>query len=333
MLASRVLRPGARLLNTVLPRTRQVYHPTGIRVYIANKSLPQFSSISVGNNLSRRPQLPQLHAIHAVRSKSSWNPFLWGSSNTQPESIEAAVLPTPATPIETVELASTSSVQESPSSASNLFESLPSEDPVEVSNVYEKLSGLAVNNTEPYIGFLNDAGLNFGWGPTSMIQWMVEHIHVYTGLPWWGTVLVAAAAIRLALVYPSIVASDQQARFTTITPIMQQLQQELSEELKNNPQFKENPMLAQAKFQQQMSRVKQAVGLSMTKLFLPIAIQLPLGVGTFRLLTNLSTTPGIGITSEGLAWFKDLTLADPYYILPVIMSSSLYVFMWVSFEK
>lgn len=281
--------------------------------------------------MSKRPRLPQINTIAAVRLKSSWNPFSWNSSNPQPESAKSGIInDTPANSLETLEPVPTPSIEIPPSSSTPIFEPLPTDDPIEVSNVYERLSGLAVSNTEPYIGFLGDAGLKFGWGPTSSIQWLVEHIHVYTGLPWWGTVLIAATVIRITLLYPSIVASDQQARFTTVVPVMQQMQQELRDEMQNNPQFSENPVLAQAKFQQSMSRVKQAVGLSMTKLFLPIAIQLPLGIGTFRFLTGLSTTPGIGMTTEGLGWFKDLTLADPYYVLPAVMSASLYMFMRVS---
>ena len=31
------------------------------------------------------------------------------------------------------------------------------------------------------------------------------------------------------------------------------------------------------------------------------------------------------MTTGGLAWFTDLTVADPYYVLPVIMATSLFI--------
>lgn len=29
------------------------------------------------------------------------------------------------------------------------------------------------------IGYLKDLGLDYGWGPTSFVQWLIENIHVY----------------------------------------------------------------------------------------------------------------------------------------------------------
>ena len=34
------------------------------------------------------------------------------------------------------------------------------------------------------IGYLQKIGLDYGYGPTSIMQWIVEHIHVYSGWGW-----------------------------------------------------------------------------------------------------------------------------------------------------
>jgi len=64
--------------------------------------------------------------------------------------------------------------------------------------------------------------------------------------------------------------------------------------------------------------------------FVNAIVQGAVGFGMFRTIGGLVTTPGIGMTSEGVAWFADLTLADPTYVLPAVMAGGMWVMIWVS---
>lgn len=57
-------------------------------------------------------------------------------------------------------------------------------------------------------------------------------------------------------------------------------------------------------------------GVKLSQMFMPL-IQIPLGFGTFRLLRGMGDLPVPGLEKEGLLWIKDLTVPDPYFVLPV----------------
>jgi YidC/Oxa1 family membrane protein insertase len=173
----------------------------------------------------------------------------------------------------------------------------------------------------PHIGFLHEAGIDFGWGPTSMVQWTMEHIHILGGFDWWGTLLVSAVVFRLAMLYPTIMSSDTMARLGHIKPQMDKINEEYKR-LSDNGQATE----ALAYRQTEHKALKEFAGASTTGLWLPLAIQLPLGFATFRFLRNLCATPGVGRETGGIWWFADLSVADPYYILPVLMALWMHLF-------
>jgi YidC/Oxa1 family membrane protein insertase len=92
-----------------------------------------------------------------------------------------------------------------------------------------------------------------------------------------------------------------------------------------------NPAEAQTKYFAGMQRVRAVADFSVFKMATPILLQLAIGLGTFRFLRVLSQTPGLGLTSQGVLWFPDLTVADPYFVLPAVMSASMFAVAKVSF--
>jgi YidC/Oxa1 family membrane protein insertase len=149
---------------------------------------------------------------------------------------------------------------------------------------------------------------------------------VYAGTPWWGSILIAALTIRVVTIPLTIRASDQTARLQAIAPVLKDLQ--------TNKPPPTADMAEQQKFAMQqwaaMSKVKSAAGVGFGGTLLNAAVQGILGFGMFRLMSGLATTPGIGLTSEGVGWFTDLTVADPYYVLPAVMGASMFGMFWVS---
>ena len=86
-------------------------------------------------------------------------------------------------------------------------------------------------------------------------------------------------------------------------------------------------MLAEAKEkgdiakQQQYTKeyldLRKEYGISMTKMFLPIIAQITFGFGAWRVLRNACEVPVPGFVTESWLWTDNLTVGDPYFILPV----------------
>jgi YidC/Oxa1 family membrane protein insertase len=182
-----------------------------------------------------------------------------------------------------------------------------------------------VPDITPHIGYLKEVGIDFGWGPTSMVQWTMEHIHVLGGFEWWGTLLVSAIVFRIAMLYPTIMSSDTMARMGHIRPQVERINEEY-----NRLQAKGQTTEALAYRTTEMKALREHAGVSTLGLWIPMAIQIPLGFGTFRFLRSLSATPNIGIETGGALWFTDLSIPDPYYILPVGMALWMHLFARVS---
>jgi 60Kd inner membrane protein len=141
---------------------------------------------------------------------------------------------------------------------------------------------------------------------------------------------LTATIVRAALLYPAILGNEEQTKLAHVGPAVQQAMAEVKKEIESDPRYKQNPRAAQMLQSQTIQRIHKSAGLNYVYVALPIVLQLPLGFGTFRVLRALTSTPGIGMTTEGFGWIKDLTVADPYYILPTIMAGSMYLFMKVN---
>ena len=80
---------------------------------------------------------------------------------------------------------------------------------------------------------------------------------------------------------------------------------------------------------QEIKQVFKMAGFNPFSILTPTAIQGMLGFGTFRLLRGMATLPVPGLKDGGLGWVKDLTLPDPYYVLPAAVAVSMHLFIRV----
>jgi len=173
------------------------------------------------------------------------------------------------------------------------------------------------------IGFLKELGLDFGWGPTACCEWLVEHIHVMSGLPWWGSIAAVAILFRAAMFYPTLNGSKHQARLQKVqaTPAYIKAKAEFDEAA-----FRTRDQAAMMYARAEMKRVMQSSGASFWRPFIGMAM-FPFSIGMFRLIRGMAGVPVPGLETGGLAWFTDLTVHDPLYILPCI-SVGLGVYMF-----
>ncbi|RKO95205.1 hypothetical protein CAUPRSCDRAFT_1421, partial [Caulochytrium protostelioides] len=62
-------------------------------------------------------------------------------------------------------------------------------------------------------------------------------------------------------------------------------------------------------------------------------VQLPVFIGLFFAIRDMCQIPVPGLATGGTAWFTDLTLADPTYVLPVVASSTMWLVMELNAEN
>ncbi|KAF2094369.1 hypothetical protein NA57DRAFT_80183 [Rhizodiscina lignyota] len=176
-----------------------------------------------------------------------------------------------------------------------------------------------IMNVEPHIGYLKELGLDFGWGPTAIMQWAYEHVHVLCGTPWWQTILITCTLYRfLVLAFPQVIQSDQMARMKAMADVTRPITQEMRDAAMKGDNYR----LAIARNKER--EIRESVGFKPWKQFAGPIVQGFLGYGTFHLMRSMASLPVPGMQDGGFLWIKDLTVSDPYFILPVALSATMF---------
>jgi YidC/Oxa1 family membrane protein insertase len=179
-------------------------------------------------------------------------------------------------------------------------------------------------NIPEQLGYLKALGLDYGVGPTAMMQSLLEHIYIYTGMPWWASIMTVGVLLRLALFKPSIKAAEQSFKIQALrhNPNYEVLRKQSTDFSGKNP-------VAITRARQQLKLYHQAAGVQTWRTFVPM-LQLPLMFGFFRLFRGMAELPVPSLETGGALWFTDLAAADPFYIMPVASSAVLFFVMKVS---
>lgn len=207
--------------------------------------------------------------------------------------------------------------------------SLPDPAAIDTSSLDNLFEGSRLLDMHDHLGYLKELGLEFGWGPTSMVQWTLEHIHVYTGLPWWASIVAFAVGLRALVLKPVWTAYIHSNKMQILRKDPKHAADYAEmQRLLTSTDPNRNMLIAQVR--QRISLAQKAAGVSVMKTMLPM-LQVPIGFGAFRLLNNAAKLPVPSFETGGVLWFTDLTAADPYYVLPMI-STSLVLFMFRSLQ-
>lgn len=195
--------------------------------------------------------------------------------------------------------------------------------PTDVSATDVDISGLDVLNMPEQIGFLKSMGLDYGWGPTAMMEYLLEHVYIYTGMPWWASIVAVGVLIRAALFVPSIKAADTSFK-------MQELRKNPKYEVlrKASMDFQNPDPTKMAAARQELSAFHKAHGVEMWRTFIPM-LNMPLLYGFFRLFRGMAELPVPTLETGGILWFTDLSAQDPYYIMPIASAVVLFFVMRV----
>jgi YidC/Oxa1 family membrane protein insertase len=178
-----------------------------------------------------------------------------------------------------------------------------------------------------YIGQMHDLGLDFGWGPSSCMQWLTEHIHVYGGMPWYGTIIATAVVVRLSMSPLVWRQTKTGQRLRLCSPRLTELRTKFAEHNKNNDKIEAT------KTAKEMGRLSKVMGSSPASMIATPVIQGVLGFGAFRLLRNMADLPVPGLEDGGFLWLWNLTVPDPLYVLPIAQGLCMYLMARVGIDS
>ena len=133
------------------------------------------------------------------------------------------------------------------------------------------------------------------------LYWLLDKLHGVIGN--WGWAIVALVFLLKILFYPlNAKAYASMAKMKAINPKVM----DLRERYKDNPQ----------QMQMEMMRVYREEKVNPMSGCLPIMIQIPVFIALYWVLLSSVEMRG----APWILWIKDLSVKDPYFILPVIMT-------------
>jgi YidC/Oxa1 family membrane protein insertase len=139
------------------------------------------------------------------------------------------------------------------------------------------------------------------------IFYVMNLINKHVVSNWGWTIILLTMLIKLIFFYPSAVSYRSMAKMKKLGPKIK----EISEKYKNDPQAKQKETMAFYR----KEKINPLGGC------LPMLIQMPVFMGLYWVLqesVELRQAPWI-------LWFKDLSIKDPYFVLPLIMGASMFI--------
>ncbi|KAI5918844.1 60Kd inner membrane protein-domain-containing protein [Camillea tinctor] len=276
------------------------------------------TSIGTGAGARIGASLGVASGVFAQRAGASRNLSLWPFSSSKkleplPAEVEAAS-PPPPTPSPPVlepqpQAAAPEPVASPPAadlSSSSSTTPLPSDD----------IFGFdmpSILEIPEQIGYLKNLGLDFGWGPTSCCQWLLEHTYIYSGLPWWGTLVIVGILYRGIMFMPTLTGSKHQYLLQKAQSTPEFIR---AKEAFNEAAYRSQDRFAMLQARATMSKITKESGAQMWRPFVGM-LMIPFSFGMFRLGRAMAAIPVPSLETGGLAWFTDLTVPDPYFILPI----------------
>jgi len=148
--------------------------------------------------------------------------------------------------------------------------------------------------------------VDYGWLTpiADPLFWLLNKIHAFTGN--WGWAIVLLTLLVKAVFYPLSAASyKSMARMKKLQPRLQTLKERYGDD--------------KQKFQQEMMKLYKAEKVNPAGGCLPILVQIPVFIALYwTLLESVELRQ-----ADFMLWIHDLSIPDPYFVLPIIMGASM----------
>ena len=152
--------------------------------------------------------------------------------------------------------------------------------------------------------------------PVGWLQYMIECIHIHAHLPWWGAIVASTFLLR-AVIFPGVMKIQKNG------VLMNNINPEIQKLMKRQREYKQmgNKALAD-QYSHKIWAVYQKHNCNPLKMAVMPLMQVPLFLSFFIAIRRMAAVPVESMKTGGALWFTDLTVPDPYYILPVLACGS-----------
>tara|TARA_R110002003_G_scaffold1640_3_gene23367 strand:+ start:12961 stop:13863 length:903 start_codon:yes stop_codon:yes gene_type:complete len=169
-----------------------------------------------------------------------------------------------------------------------------------------------------HAGQLQELGLDYGWGMTTVFEKVMEQIYLNTGYGWAGSIVIAGVVVRCATFFFQALSSDKMAALSALKPVTEPIQKKLDEAIARGDKTQEQM------YKMQQAQIMRPYMGSVGSMGGFMFIQAWIGFCAFRFLRAMGDLPVPGMAQDGFAWFTDLTVRDPYFILPAATTAIFY---------
>ena len=131
--------------------------------------------------------------------------------------------------------------------------------------------------------------------------------------------LMITLMMRMMMVPVVVMAQKNMANMNNNMPAMSALQEKISDARRRGDMFE------MAQLTQELQVYSKKKGINPLKNAVPLFLQVPVFMSFFLGLRGMTNCPVESMSSGGIFWFENLTLTDPFYILPLLTSSTLFL--------
>ena len=152
--------------------------------------------------------------------------------------------------------------------------------------------------------------------PVGWLQLLIEYIHVHASLPWWGAILASTCLLRI-IVFPLVMKAQKNG------VIMNNINPEIQKLMKKQKEYRQVGNKAMSdQYSHKIWNIYQKNNCNPLKMAIMPLVQLPLFLSFFIAIRKMAYVPVESMKTGGALWFQDLTVPDPYYVLPVVACAS-----------
>ncbi|XP_003741477.1 mitochondrial inner membrane protein OXA1L [Galendromus occidentalis] len=165
---------------------------------------------------------------------------------------------------------------------------------------------------------LQDMGLGSYYTPPGLLQNALDLLHS-AGLPWWAAIALTTVVMK-TLMIPLAVKAQRNA--TVMNNYMPELQRH---QLKLREARESGDILEASKAGNELAKFTKEKNVNPLSSLVPVLIQGPVFISFFIALRKMANLPMESMKTGGLYWFSDLTVPDPYYVLPLVTCTTVLV--------
>lgn len=151
------------------------------------------------------------------------------------------------------------------------------------------------------------------WTPAGLVRWSFEVINVATGLPWFWTIVAGSLFWRAVLFPISVRSIRNSSRLLPIQSKIKKLQEEMLVVRQSGDR------LGMQRLSLKIRKTYNDAGVSMLSTALVPFVQIPITLGMFFGVKKMCELPLEQLTHSGFSLLPDLTVADPYMALPILL--------------